>query len=424
MKRLLAPLFLTLLVHVCPAAVTVTTDRADALYEVGDEVAFKIEVNANDKPVAEGAISYTLSEDGMKKIQSAKLQLTGKPLTVSGRLSRPGFLQCVVIYAPKEGKPTRSLAAAAVSPLKIGVSLPPPADFDEFWQEQKAMLARIPMKAKLTEIPGKDLPTFDAQITCAGAPVSGYFAKPKDAKPKSCPIVLWVHGAGVRSSSLGNATAGAAKGMLSMDINAHGLPNGKPAKFYKDLADGKLRSYRHEGREDRDKVYFKDMFLRLVRAIDFLTAQPEWDGRTVIVMGHSQGGYQALVAGGLDPRVTFIGSGVPAGCDHSGNVAGRIAGWPKLVPLKDDKPDARILQAARYVDAVNFASRCKAEAIVSVGFIDTTCPPTSCYAAYNQLQGPKRILNEPGMKHAAPAHIKDAFMDAALKHAARMAGGK
>ena len=75
------------------------------------------------------------------------------------------------------------------------------------------------------------------------------------------------------------------------------------------------------------------MFLRLVRALDFLTSRPEWDGKHLIVIGHSQGGGQALAAGGLDPRVTLIASGVPAICDHSGRAAGRINGWPKLVPL-------------------------------------------------------------------------------------------
>ena len=50
------------------------------------------------------------------------------------------------------------------------------------------------------------------------------------------------------------------------------------------------------------------MFVRLARALDFLTTRPEWDGKTLAVIGHSQGGCQALVAGGLDERVTFIGA--------------------------------------------------------------------------------------------------------------------
>ena len=73
------------------------------------------------------------------------------------------------------------------------------------------------------------------------------------------------------------------------------------------------------------------MSLRLVRALDFLTAQPEWDGRTVVVHGSSQGGYQSLVAAGLDPRVTFFAAGIPGGCDHTGFKAGRVNGCPKLI---------------------------------------------------------------------------------------------
>ncbi|MFH1268292.1 MAG: acetylxylan esterase, partial [Planctomycetota bacterium] len=92
-------------------------------------------------------------------------------------------------------------------------------------------------------------------------------------------------------------------------------------------------------------------------------------------------------------------------------------GWPKLVPTgADGKPDPTILEASRYVDAVNFAGGSGAEAIMSVGFIDTTCPPSSCYAAYNNLKGPKEIINEPLMGHAAPSHIHEAFFERVLRH--------
>lgn len=414
MKQILPLLLFALSLGGVSASIKVATDRADAIYDIGEKVTFTIESSTKD-----GEIAYVLSEDGMKTIRSGKLKLTGQPLTVTGSLPHPGFLRCTVTHAPEGGKVARKLAAAAIAPEEIGLSLPVPDDFDAFWKKQKAALANVPMKAESTAVEGQLVPVFDVRIACLGAPVSGYFAKPREAKPKSLPIILWVHGAGVRSSSLGSAVTGASKGMLSMDINAHGLPNGQPAQFYKDQSAGPLQNYRHAGREDREKVYFKDMFLRLVRAIDFLTAQPEWDGRTVAVVGHSQGGYQALVAGGLDPRVTFIGTGVPAGCDHTGNAAGRIAGWPKIVPLNDGKPDPGILKVSQYFDAAGFATRCEAEAIMSVGFIDPVCPPTSCYAAYNALQGPKQVINEPGMGHSAPPHIKNAFLEAVLKHANR-----
>ena len=106
----------------------------------------------------------------------------------------------------------------------------------------------------------------------------------------------------------------------------------------------------------------------------------------------------------------MIASGVPAICDHSGEVGGRVNGWPKLVPDgSDGNPDPKALQASRYVDAVNFASRCHAEAIMSVGFVDSVCPPSSCYAAFNARRGKKTIIHEPLMGHAAPEHIQTPF---------------
>ena len=69
---------------------------------------------------------------------------------------------------------------------------------------------------------------FDLQADAVGAPVSGYCARPEGARPKSLPIILTVHGAGVRSSSLGGTAGWAKRGFLALDINAHGIPNGKP----------------------------------------------------------------------------------------------------------------------------------------------------------------------------------------------------
>ena len=153
-----------------------------------------------------------------------------------------------------------------------------------------------------------------------------------------------------------------------------------------------MKDYPQSGREDREKCYFLGMFLRLARALEFLTSQPEWDGKTLIVRGASQGGGQAIAAAGLDPRVTFIAAAVPAICDHTGHAVCRVNGWPQLVPDQAGKPNPKILQVARYFDSMNFATRTKAEAIVSVGLIDTVCPATSVYAAYNNLPGKKQMI--------------------------------
>lgn len=402
---------------------TVSAERADAIYRKGRTVTFPVKLLHDAQPVEAAEVTWTITKDGVPPKTSGTLKLTNGFGTVTSKLDEPGFLQCRVTYQTPVGANLSAVGGAGVDPLKIKPSLPVPRDFDIFWATQKQQLATVPVNARLESVksPNQEVDCFDLQADSVGAPVSGYFARPKAASPKSLPIILTVHGAGVRSSVLGSAAGWAKQGFLALDINAHGLPNGKPDQFYTDIANGALKSYPAAGRESRDTVYFRGMFLRLVRALDFLTAQPEWDGRTVVVHGSSQGGAQAIVAAGLDRRVTFFAAGVPAMCDHTGVVVGRVNGWPKLVPNgSDGKPDANVLEVARYYDAMNFATRTKAAGILTVGFIDATCPPTSVYAAYNALKGRKEIFNDPPSVHAVSKPASQAMRQAILQHVASM----
>ncbi|MEI6713021.1 MAG: acetylxylan esterase [Verrucomicrobiota bacterium] len=400
-----------------PATVTLkaSTDRPEAIYQSGESVTFTVEAFTDNKPVESGSISCILSKDGIQPQPAKLLPLKDGKAVLTGTLSESGFLS---LKATMEK--AQALAGAGFDPLSIKPSLPVPDDFDSFWNKQKAALKEVPINPTLVPVKAAaGVEAFDVKLDCIGAPVSGYFGKPKDAKPKSLPAILTLHGAGVRSANP-NVTSWALKegGMLAMDINAHGIPNGEPPAFYENLTNTTLKDYRYEGRTDREQVYFKAMFLRVIRAIDFLTSQPEWDGKIVIAYGTSQGGFQAFAAAALDERVTFFCAGVPAGCDHTGSVAGRVNGWPKFVPTDaTGKPDAAILETSRYIDCVNFAQRTKCKgAAVTVGFIDVTCPPSSVYAAYNALNIPKTIYTMPLAGHSGTPEGYRFMEEAALKH--------
>lgn len=408
-----------------PLPIAVSVDHADALYAKGETVTYTIKTTADTTVAPNAEVSWTISKDGVAPMQNGKVKLVNGTASITGKLDEPGFLLCRATVTV-DGKPVAALAGAGIAPLELKPSLPVPDDFDAFWAAQKKKLAAVPMKSKLTPVssPSKKAEAFDVQVDALGAPVSGYFARPVERKPKSLPIILTVHGAGVRSSGLGGPVHWAESGLLAMDINAHGIPNGQPDSFYTDLANGELKDYRSFGRESRETCYFLGMFLREVRALDFLCSQPEWDGKTVIVSGSSQGGFQAFAAAGIDSRVTFFAAGVPAGCDHSGMVANRVAGWPKLVPVVDGKPDPKVLEAARYFDNVNFAAHTKAKgAMVTTGFIDQTCPPTSVYTAYNALPlKNKGIYNDIPSGHASSPAASGALNNAILAHLKEMQG--
>ena len=75
-----------------------------------------------------------------------------------------------------------------------------------------------------------------------------------------------------------------------------------------------------------------------------------------------------------------------------------------------------MVEAVRYYDAMNFATRTKAGAVFTVGFIDLTCPPTSVYAAYNNLGGKKSIHNDPSAGHTNTPKASEAMRQGVLEH--------
>ena len=379
-------------------------DRPDAKYHKGDTVTFTLKLEHNNQPATTETVDYVITKDGYlppskEPISKGTVNLVDGKATVTATLDEPGFLLCTATFK-KDKTVFTAPVAAAIDPQEIKPSMPVPDDFDAFWAEKLKQLAAVPINATLTPIPAlPDRPNaemFEMQADCVGKPVTGYYARPVGAKPKSCPALLMVPGAGVLSCAPINAARWGDKGFLTLDVNAHGIPNGKPKEFYAELAAGELKDYRTHGRESRDTYYFLGMYLRVVRALDFLASQPEWDGHTLFIEGVSQGGAQAIAGAALDPRVSFLLAGFPAMSDHSGMVANRIAGWPKMVAVgPDGKPDPASLETSRYFDSVNFASRVKAPTYYYLGYIDIVTPPTGAYAAYNAIPGKKELVEDP-----------------------------
>jgi cephalosporin-C deacetylase-like acetyl esterase len=416
LQSLCTVLFFILSFSISAETLQVTTDRYDGFYHRGDTVTFRVTGGS-------GAADYVVSKDGVGTLSSGSISLGKAPVEIKASLDEPGVIHCdVTPRGDATTKPKAVTGGAAIDPHLIKPSLPPPDDFDAYWNSQKKLLADDPMKPVLTKVdsPDDSVETWDVQINCpGGAPVSGYLAIPKDAKPKSLAAILYPHSAGVRSSDLPHAVHGASMGMIALDINAHGLPNGKPAQYYADLFNGELKGYPAKGiQEGRDKVYFRGVFLRLMRALDYLTTRPEWDGKILIVEGSSQGGGQALVAAGLDPRITLCLAAVPALCDHTGFKANRANGWPRIVPKDaDGKYDEKAAETARYFDAMNFATRIKCNTFFTVGLIDKTCAATSVFAAYNAIPGDnKNIYPVPNMGHAFPPNLQEEFDDRIVEH--------
>jgi len=399
----------------------VRAERADALYRRGEPIRFVVELRVAGRPADGVEVPWVLTKDGGTNLAEGRVTLRGGRAHVSGVLDEPGFLQCRVTW-PHGAEERTALGAAGVEPLLIRPSLPVPDDFDAFWADQKRQLAAVPFEPRLTPVESgaAGLEVFDLQVPAVGAPVSGYFARPSGAAPRSLPAVLTLHSAsGVQSAFLPVVVEWAAEGVLALDINPHGLPNGRPREFYTGMSRGELNGFRSRGHEARETNYFRGMFLRAVRALEFLAAQPEWDGRTLVVSGSSMGGAQSIAAAGLDPRVSFIAANMPAMCDPTGILLGRAPVWPRFLRNPPTDPAAEsVVHAVRYYDMANFAARTRAAAYWNVGFVDTACPPTGVYAAYNALTGRREISHDVTLGHVQTPAVKEALRAAIRRHLA------
>lgn len=311
------------------------------------------------------------------------------------------------------------LAGAGFEPYDIKPSLPAPSDFDKFWNEQKRILKNIPMNIKLTPAKSdhEDILVYDLQADTFNGKLSAYLIMPKDAKPKSLPAIVLPQGAGVYSSAKNYEYA--KNGYLTICFNVHGIENGHERKYYDDLQREKLWGYEYWGSDSREKIFFREAFMRVMRAMDAVMAQPQWDGKHLVLSGGSQGAGQAIAGAGLyNDKVTLVTAKYPALCDHSGIVVGRTNGWPHFVREKDKDGNynKKIVEAARYVDCVNFAARIKCPAVFSINFADDLCEPTSSFAAYNNIKSKKELVTNPEARHYGTFKGNDFIHKAILAH--------
>ncbi len=402
LPRLTALLLATVAIAVQAAPkVDVLQDVATGIYAPGQTVTWTVTVTDGGKPV-EGKINFNVAKGGLTPLTSGSAELHDGKAQVTGTRTDPGTLLVAVKFKPAGAdKDLTTYGGAAFAPEKIKASLPPPDDFDEFWKTKIAELDAIPMNVKLERVDTGDPAIEYYKITMDnihGTKIHGQLAKP--AGKTNLPAMLQVQYAGVYALHRDWITGYAKSGWLVLNISAHDLPIDEKDDFYKEKAAHELDDYPGIGNDNRDTSYFLRMFLSCRRAVDYLAQHADWNKKSLVVQGGSQGGYQAIVTAGIHPAVTAFAACVPAGCDHTGKQAGRAPGWPNWASRTWQKKDEqKMLTASRYFDAMNFATRVKCPGLIGLGLSDTTCPSEGVLATCNQLQGPKQLIIMPQATH-------------------------
>lgn len=384
--------------------VVVAPDHTDWTYKTGEKVKFTITVLQSGNALKDAVVKYQVGPERMEPTKEDSLTVANGSLSIDGgTMKTPGFLRCIAT-ATVNGKVYRGLATAAFNPLQIAPTIQDPSDFNTYWNNAKAELATIPIDARMTLIPERctenvNVYHVNLQNYKIGTRLYGILCVPK--KEGKYPALLQVPGAGVRPYS--GDIANAEKGIITFQIGIHGIPVNMDVSVYNSLATGALAGYWNYNLDDKDRYYYKRVYLGCVRANDFLTSLPQYDGKHLGVMGGSQGGALSIVTAALDPRVKFLAALYPALSDVTGYLKGRAGGWPHLfdknnIAFNNTKEK---INTAGYYDVVNFARQLKVPGIYTMGFNDETCPPTSMYAAYNVITAPKELFVVPETGHWA-----------------------
>ena len=385
-----------------------TLNKENPIYNKGEKVIISCNMNGTPKD----SMLLRVSVNNNPAEQFKVLPSRGNSVI----LERSYEQTCAVSIELQGGQWQSEGVGFVVAPEGFKAGYDEPDDLMDYWNNLKRQLKKLPMQVttKQLEVPQQYRDGYECQdieINCLGpAPVRAYMAKPKNARKKSLPIIILCRAAGVSGDwcrcQVGECVSNAAKGSkgaLSLDLNAHGMLNGQSTEYYQGLENGMLRNYYEYNVADRETYYFKGMYLRLLRAIEFMTRQPEWDGKRILVIGESQGGGQAVAAAGLDNRVSAVVLNVPAMQDFGGARAGRRSGWPQPIENHRDIASDMIDNVLPYFDGAQLIKHSKAEIYCEMGMIDTTCPPSGVWSSLNNAKGKKTINCVPFRTHAWPS---------------------
>jgi cephalosporin-C deacetylase len=295
---------------------------------------------------------------------------------------------------------------------------PKPDDFDAYWeralQEMRAVDPQVELVPSSFQVPVAEC--YDLYFTgVRGARIHAKYLKPKNA-PEPHPAVIQFHGytgnSGNWSDKLGYVALGFS--VFAMDCRGQG-------GLSEDT--GGVKGTTHHGHiirglaDDPDQLLFRHIFLDTAQLAGIVMSMPEVDPDRVGVFGGSQGGGLTLACAALEPRVRRLAPVYPFLCDYKrvwemdlakDAYAELAAFFRHFDPLHEREDE--IFTKLGYIDVQHLAPRIKGEVLMGVGLMDTVCPPSTQFAAYNKITAPKQLRIYPDFGHEALPGFADLTM--------------
>jgi cephalosporin-C deacetylase len=276
-----------------------------------------------------------------------------------------------------------------------------PEDFASFWDSTLAQSRKSSLEPRFdaVEVGLRTLESFDLTFSgYGGQRVKGWFILPRqrEAQPLPCVVEYIGYGGGRGSPLDWLVWPSAGYACLVMDTRGQGSAwrSGDTPDLPVDGSSPHHPGFMTLGILDPRTYYYRRLFVDAVRAVEAARSHPAVDGSRIAVTGTSQGGGLALVVAGLVPDVAVSMPDVPYLCHYRRAVEitdeAPYSEITRYLKVHRDKVDT-VFRTLSYFDAVNFAPAARASGLFSVALMDTICPPSTVYAAYNHYAGPKTL---------------------------------
>ena len=292
---------------------------------------------------------------------------------------------------------------------------PRPADFDAYWDEalaeMRAVDPQVTLEPAAFQVPGAEC--FDLWFTgVRGARIHAKYVRPANDKGPH-PAVVQFHGYSGSAGDWHDKLSWVAVGYSVAALDCRG--QGGKSEDVGGVVGNTLRGHIIRGLSDDPKnLLFRHIFLDCAQLAGILMDMPEVDAERVCATGGSQGGGLTLACAALEPRICKAAPVFPFLCDYKRvwEMDLAVAAYEELKTYfrmfdPTHEREEEIFTRLGYIDCQFLAPRIRAEVLMGTGLMDTVCPPSTQFAAYNKITSPKQTVIYPDFGHEGLPGFQD-----------------